>query len=104
MNPGEGAAVGHLVVEGKHAVWWKGAWIGGRIEVGVHGAVVVHCRAQQVRAAREGAGLLRVECLWMARGRFTGVSEVSVTAGTQPFHVGEEVWSSRGPRRDDRLP
>lgn len=42
MNPGEGAAVGQLVVEGQHAVWWKGAWVGWLIEVGVHGAIVVH--------------------------------------------------------------
>lgn len=46
MNPGEGTAVGQLVVEGQHAVWWKGDRVGCLIEVGIHGAIVVHCGAQ----------------------------------------------------------
>lgn len=33
--------------------------------MGVHGAIGVHCGAQQVRAAGQSAGLLRVEGLRM---------------------------------------
>lgn len=63
----------------------------------VHGAVVVHCGAQQVRAAWDGAGLVRVEGLWMTGGRLTGFGQVSVTVGPQPFHSGEEVRPSKRP-------
>lgn len=52
MNPGEGAAIGQLVVEWQDAVWWKGAWVGLLIEMGLHGAKMVHCGAQKVRAAQ----------------------------------------------------
>lgn len=41
MNPGEGAAVGQLVVEWKHAVRWQGARVA-LVEVGVHDAIVLH--------------------------------------------------------------
>lgn len=85
MNPGEGAAVGHLVVEGQHAVWWKRAWVRRRIDVWVHGAIMVHCWAEQVGAAWQGAGFLSVEGLWMT-SRITGVRQVPVTVCPQPLH------------------
>lgn len=66
MDPWEGAAVGQLVVEGQHAARGKGARVGRLIELLFHGAVVVHGGAQEVRAAWQGAGPLRIEGLWMA--------------------------------------
>lgn len=41
MNSRESAAVGQLVIEGKHAFWRKGAWVSSWIMARVHGAVVI---------------------------------------------------------------
>lgn len=63
--------------------------------MGFHGAIMVHCRAQEIRAAWQGAGLLRVEGLWMSSRRITGVRQVSVTVGPQPLHGGKEAQPFR---------
>lgn len=91
MNTGKSAAIGKLIVEGQHAVCWKGAWIGGRIKVGIHGAIVVHCGAEQIRAAWQCAGLLMVECLWMIKRGITRIRQMSVTVGPQSLHDGKEA-------------
>lgn len=90
MNPRESAAVGQLVIEGKHAFWRKGAWVSSWIMARVHGAVVIHCGGHQIRATRKGAGLWGVHGLWVT-GRITGVGQVSVTVDPQPFHDGNEA-------------
>lgn len=97
MDTWKGAAVGHLIVEGQHTVCWKGAWVDRRVKARVHGTIVVHCGAKQVRAAWQRADLLRVQSLRMANGGFAGLRQVSVTVGPQSFHDGKEVQPSTRP-------
>lgn len=97
MNPREGATVGQLVVEWKHAVRRQRARIA-LVEVGVHDAVVIHRGAQQVGTTWQGAGSLLVEGLRVARRGLAGVSQVFAAVGPQTFHGGEEVQPSRKPR------
>lgn len=91
VNPREGAAVRKLVVKRQHTVWWKGASVRWLVEMRIHGAIMVHCRAQQVRASRQGTGPLIVEGVCMSGCRITGVRQVSVAGSPQSFHGGKEV-------------
>lgn len=97
MNPREGATVGQLIVEWKHAVRRQRARIA-LVEVGVHDAIVIHRGAQQVGTAWQGAGSLLIERLRVARRGFAGVRQVFAAVGPQTFHGGEEVQPSRRPQ------